>query len=62
MAYLAVDKDGDEVMFKNKPYFDDRYGEWRDGKTNQHGIVLPKCSIIAITGQKITFEDEPIKV
>lgn len=28
MAYLAVNKDGSEVMFKNKPYFDDRYGEW----------------------------------
>lgn len=62
MAYLAVNEDGSEVMFKNKPYFDDRYGEWRDGKTNQYGIFLPKCSIIAMTGQKITFEDEPIKI
>lgn len=62
MAYLAVNKDGKEVMFKNEPYFDGRYEEWRDGKTHQYGIVLPKYSIIALTGQKITFDDEPIKI
>lgn len=62
MAYLAVNENGNEVMFKNEPYFDDRYGKWRDGKTNQYGIVLPKCSIIAMTGQKITWEDQPVKI
>lgn len=62
MAYLAVNENGDEMMFKNKPYFDEELGEWRDGKTNQFGVFLPKCSIIAITGQKITWEDEPIKI
>ena len=62
MAYLAVNENGNEVMFKNEPYFDGRYGEWRDGKTYQYGIVLPKFSIIAITGKKITCEDEPIKI
>jgi hypothetical protein len=62
MAYLAVNKDGDEVMFKHKPYFDYDLEAWRDGKTHQFGVFLPKCSIIAMTGQKLTWNDEPIKI
>lgn len=62
MAYLAVNKNGNEVLFKHKPYFDYELEEWRDEKTHQFGVFLPKCSILAMTGQKITFEDEPIKI
>ena len=64
--YLAVNKDGNEVRFdgKYKPHRD--CGKWVQYvgpyKWLDEGSTLPYGSIIALTGKKITFEDEPIKI
>lgn len=64
MAYLVVDKDGIEKIFRNRPFRDKDV--WIDENWYSFepdtGITLPFYSIIAITGQKITWEDEPIKI
>lgn len=70
MAYLAVNKDGAEKIFKHRPvrqnndWIDD-YGHpdenWYSFEPDT-GITLPYNSIIALTGQKLTWEDEPIKI
>ena len=70
MAYLAVNKDGIEKIFKNRPFRDEDVWIAETGHTSENwysfepdtGITLPYYSIIAMTGQKITFEDEPIKI
>jgi hypothetical protein len=70
MAYLAVNKDGKEKIFRNRPFREKE--EWIDdtGHNDSNwysfvpdtGITIPYGSIIAMTGQKITFEDEPIEI
>lgn len=70
MAYMAVNKNGTEKIFKHRPWREKE--EWIDdyGRTSENwysfepdtGITLPFNSILALTGQKITFEDEPIKI
>lgn len=75
MAYLAVNKDGKEVRFdgEKKPirhsnvWIQEKYNIPSDangfgGRLYMFGKTLPFGSIIAMTGQKITFEDEPIKI
>lgn len=70
MAYLAVNKDGIELIFKHYPVRENN--DWIDdyGHTDENwysfepdkGITLPFNSIIALTGQTLTFDDEPIKI
>ena len=70
MAYLTVNKNGIEKMFKNRPFRDGDV--WIDGTGHtcenwysfepDTGITLPFHSIIAMTGQKLTWNDEPIKI
>lgn len=70
MAYLAVNKNGTEKIFKHYPWREK--DEWIDnfGHTDDNwysfepdkGITLPFNSIIALTGQTLTFDDEPIKI
>ncbi len=74
MAYLAVNKDGIEKIFKRYPFKrDNEWMDWLDdmGHTTieelnsfkpDSGITLPFNSIIALTGQTLTFDDEPIKI
>lgn len=74
MAYLAVNKDGTEVMFKGKTtpsMWNERW--YQPSDTAQHiegrvihllyeGKPLPSGTILALTGQKINWNDEPIKI
>ena len=70
MAYLAVNMDGMEVRFDGakRPLRDTNKGEWsqliikRDCTYVSNGSTLPFGSIIAMTGQKLTWNDEPIKI
>lgn len=74
MAYLAVDKDGKEVLFEGK-YRPFRWeGRWYQPSDNSEcvegrnitlcdvGKTQPFDTIFALTWQKITFDDEPIKI
>lgn len=65
MAYLAVDKDGSELIFMNEPERDRRTGWWYDSDEDtecEGGIGLPKGSIKKLTGKTLTWNDEPIEI
>ena len=70
MPYLAVNKDGKEVRFDGGilPSRDKNRGIWmqlvirRDCTYVTDGLTVPNGTIIALTGQKISWKDEPIKL
>lgn len=71
MAYLAVNKDGIEVRFegRQKPLRVGviwvQYDDKRMVEDHHHcsiGKTLPQGTIIALTGQKLTWNDEPMKI
>lgn len=57
MAYLAVDKDGDEWVYEEYP--ERHYSVW-DSYT--HRVELPKGSIAKLIGRELTWEDEPVEL
>lgn len=62
MAWLAVDKDGSEVICSTEPYrdIDDL---WCIENTPESNIVqLPKGSIEKLIGRKLTWNDEPVEL
>lgn len=73
MAFLAIDKFGDEYIFRFKPDRDSCY--WSDERLNKdcvgsndtpyyHSseIELPKGTIKVLTGKELTWDDEPIEI
>lgn len=70
MAYLAVNKDGKEVRFDGarRPLRVKNKCIWaqliirRDCTYVTCGFTVPNGTITALTGQKLTFDDEPIKI
>lgn len=71
MAYLAVNKDGKEVRFdgRQKPLRIGvvwvQYDDTRMVEGHHHcsiGKTQPFGTILSLTGKKITFDDEPIKI
>lgn len=69
MAWLAVNKNGQEMIFPNKPI---RYrNEWSDEHDifieGEYGIVemeikLPSGTIEKIIGRPLTWNDEPVEI
>lgn len=61
MAWLAVDKDGDEFIFAECPT---RYGEiWVNRFNFQDDIIdLPSGSIEKLIGKVLTWSDEPVEL
>lgn len=70
MAYLCVDNDGTELMFKSEPhrhsgFWEDNYYKLRDNEGEYYedsSIELPKGTIYKIIGQNLTWLDEPIQL
>lgn len=65
MAWVAVDKDGYEFIYEDKP---ERYihcwSIWRRnfaGETMNH-VILPKGSIKKLIGRDLTWNDEPVEL
>lgn len=73
MAWVAVNKDGTEYIFNNKPHrsiyenvfqIDDNdivTYEWTDDKYCGW-VNLPKGSIEKLIGRNLTWEDEPVEL
>lgn len=65
MAWLAVDRNGDEYIYANEPsrrgsFWDDKvYCDYVEFSTD---IKLPKGSIKKLIGRNLTWEDEPVKI
>ena len=67
MAYICVDRDGDEVITASLPVRDNKYGVWEDitsveGEMFNQTIYPEKGLIEKIIGKKMTWKDEPVKI
>ena len=58
MAYVAVDKNGQEGIYRDKPDWDGDM--WR--LDDESCIDLPEGSIEKLIGEKMTYKNKPIKV
>jgi len=56
--YFTVDEDKVEVVFHDKPQRSS--GSWYSG--NSRFVELPPGSIEKITGEKRSWDDEPLKI
>lgn len=57
MAWIAVDYDGAEWIYRAQPF----RGETRF-KTNSECVELPKDSIVKLIGKKLYWEDKPVEL
>lgn len=63
MAYLAVDKNGLEWVFKNKPEREETSMEWVTTESHHFQFVnLPQGTIAKIIGRPLTWDDEPVEI
>lgn len=61
MAWVAVDKDGIENIYKSKPYR--AYDHWWDDHDGfDTEVSLPKGSIKKLIGRDLTWEDNPVEL
>jgi hypothetical protein len=62
MAWLSVDKNGDEYVHDIKPIRNNEYMWWsvwyEDGSNS---VELPKGSIKRLIGRELTWDDEPVE-
>ena len=57
MAWLAVEKNGDEYVFDYKPYRENNY--WF---CEICGVELPQGTIKKIIGRNLTWDDDPVEI
>lgn len=68
MAWLVVNKNGEEIINKTPPKRDFEVGEWDcfaenvAGWYDDYSIFLPKGSIKKLIGRDLTWEDEPVEL
>ena len=71
MAYVAVNKDGSEVIYDFLPIREINFNEfwmaqdivYKDGwEIDPQEVGLPKGSIEKLIGKKLTWEDEPVEL
>jgi hypothetical protein len=62
MAYVAVDKDGNERIFDCCPYRYKHYTKWFYDYEDYKSMNLPKGSIKKLIGRTLTWEDEPVEL
>lgn len=55
--WLAVDYDGIEKAFWNKPKRCNKHGEWWGDK-----MVLPHGSVKKLIGRELSWSDEPVEL
>lgn len=59
---MAVDKNGDEAIFSEKPVRDESNNFWDYEWREELCISLPKGSIEKLIGYKLTWRDEPVEL
>ena len=63
-AYLAVDPNGNELIFSEPPCRIDEHSTcgWFCSSNSSQCVFVPRGTIKKITGETITWNDEPIKL
>jgi len=61
MAWLAVDKNGDECVHDIGPTRHNEYMWWNSWDDDGSTIELPKGSIKRLIGRELTWDDEPVE-
>ena len=63
-AYLAVEPNGNELIFSEPPRRFDEYSTcgWFCNSNSTQCVNVPRGTIKKITGKSITWNDEPIKL
>lgn len=63
MAWLAVDRDGEECIYERKPIRVEYYGGmWICEKGSNINIRLPHGSIQKLIGRSLTWQDDPVEL
>jgi hypothetical protein len=63
MTWVAVNKDGSELVFYPRAIRNEILGVWDSYDTYGSGEVeLPKGSIKKLIGRELTWEDEPVEL
>lgn len=66
MAWLAVDKNGDEYVYSCKPIRETSSYWGKDcdkhGEDIGEAVKLPRGSIKKLIGRELTWEDEPVEL
>lgn len=65
MVHVAVDKNGSEGVYDERPVRDNDNGEWVPimyGREFSDWVELPKGSIEKLIGRKLTWEDDAVKL
>lgn len=60
MAWVAVDKDGNEIIWDSEPVRKENYWDIVDSFDN--AVELPKGSIKKLIGRDLTWEDDPVEL
>ena len=58
MAWVAVDENGDEFIYRSEPYRLQNYWYMCDN----HFVELPKGSVEKLLGRKLSWNDEPVEL
>ena len=63
-VYLAVEPNGNELIFSEPPYRIDEYSAcgWFCSSSSSQCVYVPHGTIKQITRKSITWVDEPIKL
>jgi hypothetical protein len=61
MAWLAVDKDGSEIIYTHKPKRAGTLNYWIALQSSAKLVDLPKGSIKRLIGRELTWDDEPVE-
>ena len=67
MAYLCVNKNGDEIISEGLPKRNTRYETWEYWTSVNHEdvdftIYLKNGTIEKVIGRKLTWEDNPVNI
>jgi hypothetical protein len=61
MAWIAVDKNGDEYMYENSPERNE-FNRWYDVINQSFWLEVPKGTSLKLTGKQLTWDDEPFEL
>lgn len=61
MAWVAVDKDGEEYIYEHKPFRDKILMVYLNVEETNY-VTLPKGSIKKLIGRELSWQDEPVEL